>query len=110
MRPLRRRMQMIFQDPMSSLNPRHTVGRILAAPLLLHEVAATRAEAEQIAAATLDRVGLPLAVLTRYPHEISGGQRQRVGIARAVMLKPTSCWPTRSSPGSTSPPRRRCSG
>ena len=88
MRPLRRRMQMIFQDPMSSLNPRHTVGRILAAPLLLHAVAATRAEAEQIAAATLDRVGLPLAVLTRYPHEISGGQRQRVGIARAVMLKP----------------------
>ena len=88
MRPLRRRMQMIFQDPMSSLNPRHTIGRILTAPLLLHRVARTRHEADRLASGTLDRVGLPLAVLRRYPHEISGGQRQRVGIARAIMLKP----------------------
>ena len=88
MRPLRRRMQMIFQDPMSSLNPRHTIGRILTAPLLLHGVARTRREADRLAADTLDRVGLPLAAMRRYPHEISGGQRQRVGIARAIMLKP----------------------
>ena len=86
--PLRRRMQMIFQDPMSSLNPRHTIQRILTAPLLLHGVAQTRREAERVASDTLERVGLPLAALRRYPHEISGGQRQRVGIARAVMLKP----------------------
>jgi len=88
MRPLRRRMQMIFQDPMSSLNPRHTIRRILTAPLLLHRVARTARDADGLAATTLDRVGLPTAVLGRYPHELSGGQRQRVGIARAVMLKP----------------------
>jgi peptide/nickel transport system ATP-binding protein len=88
MRPLRRRMQMIFQDPMSSLNPRHTIRRILTAPLLLHGVATSQREADSLASETLDRVGLPLAALRRYPHEISGGQRQRVGIARAVMLKP----------------------
>ncbi|WP_158811762.1 ABC transporter ATP-binding protein [Beijerinckia sp. L45] len=88
MRPLRRRMQMIFQDPMSSLNPRHRIRRILTAPLLLHKVARTMREADQQAAMTLERVGLPPGVLTRYPHEISGGQRQRVGIARAIMLKP----------------------
>ncbi len=88
MRPLRRRMQMIFQDPMSSLNPRHTIRRILTAPLLLHRVARTARDADGLAATTLDRVGLPTAALERYPHELSGGQRQRVGIARAVMLKP----------------------
>jgi ABC-type glutathione transport system ATPase component len=88
MRPLRRQMQMIFQDPMSSLNPRQTIGRILTAPLLLHHVASTTREAQQIVALTFDRVGLPIEVLKRYPQEISGGQRQRVGIARAVMLKP----------------------
>ncbi len=88
MRPLRRRMQMIFQDPMSSLNPRHTIRRILTAPLLLHRVARTARDADGLAATTLDRVGLPTAALGRYPHELSGGQRQRVGIARAVMLKP----------------------
>jgi len=88
MRPLRRRMQMIFQDPMSSLNPRHTIRRILTAPLLLHRVARTARDACELAATTLDRVGLPTAALGRYPHELSGGQRQRVGIARAVMLKP----------------------
>ncbi len=88
LRPLRRRMQMIFQDPMASLNPRHTVGRILAAPLVLHGIARGGRDAKARAAAVLDRVGLPTAVLGRYPHEISGGQRQRVGIARAVVLKP----------------------
>ena len=88
MRPLRRRMQMIFQDPMASLNPRHRIGRILTMPLLLHGLARDRRQADAIAARTLDRVGLPLAAVSRYPHEISGGQRQRVGIARAVMLRP----------------------
>ena len=87
-RPLRRRMQMIFQDPMASLNPRHTIQRILTGPLLLHGVARNGREAAAVASETLERVGLPLAALKRYPHELSGGQRQRVGIARAVMLKP----------------------
>ena len=85
---LRRQMQMIFQDPMSSLNPRHTIRTILTRPMLLHRVATSQAAADAAVAAVLERVGLPLAVLARYPHELSGGQRQRVGIARAVMLRP----------------------
>jgi ABC-type glutathione transport system ATPase component len=88
MRPWRRRMQMIFQDPMASLNPRHTVRRILVQPLLLHGVADTAASAERRIAALFDRIELPLACLDRYPHELSGGQRQRVGIARAAVLQP----------------------
>ncbi len=88
MRPLRRRMQMIFQDPMASLNPRHTIRRILVEPLLLHGVARDRREAERKVAAILDRVTLPQACLDRNPHELSGGQRQRVGIARAALLEP----------------------
>lgn len=86
--PVRRRMQMIFQDPAASLNPRHRVGRILADPILLHRLAATREEAEGQARALMARVGLPAALLSRFPHELSGGQRQRVGIARAVALSP----------------------
>ena len=88
LRPLRRRMQMIFQDPMSSLNPRHTIGRILSEPALLHGLASSRTQALERASEVLDRVGLPRAALERYPHEVSGGQRQRVGIARAIILKP----------------------
>jgi ABC-type oligopeptide transport system ATPase subunit len=88
MRPLRRRMQMIFQDPMSSLNPRRTIRSILLDPLLLHVIAPDRASAEHRVRVVMDRVGLPTAVLGRYPHELSGGQRQRVGIARAVVLEP----------------------
>jgi ABC-type microcin C transport system duplicated ATPase subunit YejF len=88
MRPLRRRMQMIFQDPMSSLNPRRLIRHILVEPLLLHGLTSSRVEAEQRVCGVLDRVGLPATVLDRYPHEISGGQRQRVGIARAVVLAP----------------------
>jgi ABC-type microcin C transport system duplicated ATPase subunit YejF len=88
MRPLRRRMQMIFQDPMSSLNPRRTIRSILSDPLLLHAIAPDRASAERRVEAVMDHVGLPMTVLGRYPHELSGGQRQRVGIARAVVLKP----------------------
>jgi ABC-type microcin C transport system duplicated ATPase subunit YejF len=87
-RPLRRRMQMIFQDPMSSLNPRRTIRSILSDPLLLHAIALDRASAERRVQAVMERVGLPVALLGRYPHELSGGQRQRVGIARAVVLAP----------------------
>jgi len=88
MRPLRRRMQMIFQDPMASLNPRHTIRRILVEPLLLHALAGNAREAERQVAAILDRVTLPQVVLDRNPHELSGGQRQRIGIARAALLQP----------------------
>ncbi|MBV9246908.1 MAG: ABC transporter ATP-binding protein, partial [Methylobacteriaceae bacterium] len=87
-RPLRRRMQMIFQDPMLSLNPRRRIGRALTDPLLLHRRAANRRVAERIVTALLERVGLPTAVLQCYPHELSGGQRQRVGIARSIVLEP----------------------
>ena len=79
---------MIFQDPMTSLNPRHTVRRILVEPLLFHRVARDHADAERRVRAFFDRVGLPLACLDRTPHELSGGQRQRVGIARAALLEP----------------------
>ena len=87
-RPLRRRMQMIFQDPMSSLNPRHTIGRILIEPIMLHGLAARRPEALALVHGILDRVGLIRSTVGRYSYELSGGQRQRVGIARAVVLQP----------------------
>jgi ABC-type glutathione transport system ATPase component len=87
-RPLRRRMQMIFQDPMSSLNPRHTIGRILIEPVLLHGLARGRAAALALVHGVLDRVGLSRSTVERYSYELSGGQRQRVGIARAVVLRP----------------------
>jgi peptide/nickel transport system ATP-binding protein len=82
--PMRRDLQMIFQDPMSSLNPRHRVWRIVAAPMRRFGLGGTRADAE----AALERVRLGAAFADRYPHELSGGQRQRVGIARAVALHP----------------------
>jgi ABC-type microcin C transport system duplicated ATPase subunit YejF len=88
MRPLRRRMQLIFQDPMASLNPRHTIRRIVNEPMLFHRVANEMADAESRARKIFERFGLPLACLDRYPHELSGGQRQRVGIARAALLAP----------------------
>jgi len=87
MMPLRRRMQIIFQDPMSSLNPRMTVGRILAAPFEIHGIA-RGAECRDRVAELLRLVGLPAEAAQRYPHEFSGGQRQRVGIARALALRP----------------------
>ncbi|MGD0418966.1 MAG: ATP-binding cassette domain-containing protein [Xanthobacteraceae bacterium] len=87
-RPLRRRMQMIFQDPMSSLNPRHTIGRILIEPILLHRVARNRQTALALVHGMLDRVGLSRGTVDRYSYELSGGQRQRVGIARGVVLRP----------------------
>jgi peptide/nickel transport system ATP-binding protein len=87
-RPLRRRMQMIFQDPMSSLNPRHTIGRILIEPILLHGLAKSHAAALALVHGILDRVGLSRGTVDFYSYELSGGQRQRVGIARAVVLRP----------------------
>lgn len=82
--PLRRDMQMIFQDPMSSLNPRHRVARIVSGPLRLNGVA----DADARALDALDRVHLGRTFAARYPHQLSGGQRQRVGIARAIALNP----------------------
>ena len=84
LRPLRRRFQMIFQDPMSSLNPRHRIGQIIAGPLALYGAVNVRARSLE----ALDQVGLPRSFATRYPHELSGGQRQRIGIARAIALRP----------------------
>ncbi len=83
-----RKMQMIFQDPYSSLNPRMTVGEIIAEGLLLHGLASTSAARDK-AAHWLERVGLHADHMSRYPHEFSGGQRQRIGIARALALNPS---------------------
>jgi ABC-type glutathione transport system ATPase component len=88
LRQLRKRMQMIFQDPMSSLNARQTIRRILVGPILLHGVEADRKGAERRIARVLERVRLPTTILDRYPRELSGGQRQRIGIARAIVLEP----------------------
>jgi oligopeptide/dipeptide ABC transporter ATP-binding protein len=87
LQPRRRDVHMVFQDPFSSLNPRFTVGKIVAEPLLSHKVARGR-EADERAAQMLERVGLRAEMRVRYPHELSGGQRQRVGLARALILEP----------------------
>lgn len=87
MRKIRVRMQMIFQDPYASLNPRMTVGSIVAAPLEVHKVATGRAKAQRIDE-LLHLVGLNPEFVNRYPHEFSGGQRQRIGIARALAANP----------------------
>ncbi len=88
MRPLRQRMQVVFQDPYSSLNPRMTVRGIVGEPLRIHKLAAGRAAEEDHVRELLRRVGLRPDSLDRYPHEFSGGQRQRVGIARALAANP----------------------
>ena len=89
LRPIRRQMQVIFQDPYSSLNPRMTVGQILAEPLQVHGIVPQRVERRQRVAELLTEVGLPPALRARYPHQLSGGQRQRVGIARALAIQPS---------------------
>jgi oligopeptide/dipeptide ABC transporter ATP-binding protein len=86
MQPIRREMQMVFQDPQASLNPRKRIGQILATPLALRGVA--KAETETESRALLERVGMRPEHLNRFPHEFSGGQRQRIGIARALAVNP----------------------
>ena len=88
MRPLRRRMQFIFQDPYSSLNPRMTVREIVGEAIRIHKLAATKSEEEARIVDLLGKVGLRGDALGRYPHEFSGGQRQRIGIARALAVQP----------------------
>ena len=87
LRPLRRRMQMVFQDPYASLNPRHSVGRIVGEPLRVHRLGRGRSLGARVRE-LLQIVGLPADAGTRYPHEFSGGQRQRIGLARALALNP----------------------
>ena len=87
LRPLRRQIQMIFQDPFASLNPRKRVGQIVGDPLALHGLA-DGAELKRTVQELLERVGLQAEHYNRYPHEFSGGQRQRIGIARAIGLRP----------------------
>jgi len=87
LRALRRRMQIVFQDPYGSLNPRMTVGSAVREPIVVHGIASKK-DANERVAALFDEVGLDPSYVDRYPHELSGGQRQRVGIARALSLKP----------------------
>jgi oligopeptide transport system ATP-binding protein len=88
LQPLRRRMQMIFQDPFGCLNPRMTAGEIIGEPLVIHRVTASRAEYRDRIAELLGIVGLSPVMADRYPHEFSGGQRQRIGVARALSVNP----------------------
>ena len=87
-RKLRRTIQMVFQDPMASLNPRHRVATIVGEPLEIHEPAMSSAARQRRVVEMLADVGMPEDSLGRYPHEFSGGQRQRIGIARALILRP----------------------
>src|SRR5262249_42221091 len=88
LRRARREMQMIFQDPFASLDPRMRVREIVSEPLVIHEKQLSSEEQNQRTVAMLKRVGLDESALRRYPHEFSGGQRQRIGIARALILRP----------------------
>ncbi|MGR3461659.1 MAG: ABC transporter ATP-binding protein [Roseovarius sp.] len=88
MKAVRRRMQMVFQDPFSSLNPRMSVANTLSVPLRFHEPGLSRQARRDRAGEMLETVGLPARYIDRFPHEFSGGQRQRIGIARALMVRP----------------------
>ena len=87
-RPLRRDIQMIFQDPFASLNPRLSIEQTLTEPLFIHRLVRNRLDAREKIAAALELVGMDAKSMSRYPHEFSGGQRQRIGIARAMVLAP----------------------
>jgi len=87
-RPLRRELQMIFQDPFGSLNPRHTIFQIIGEALEIHFPQMNRSDRRERVAELLRQVGLKPEMMERYPHEFSGGQRQRIGIARALAVKP----------------------
>jgi peptide/nickel transport system ATP-binding protein len=84
----KRRIQIVFQNPYSSLNPRFTAGQILLEPMKIHSIGADAAERRRLAFELLERVGLPAAAFFKYPHEFSGGQRQRIAIARCLTMKP----------------------
>jgi peptide/nickel transport system ATP-binding protein len=86
--PLKRRLQIVFQNPYASLNPRFTVGQILTEPMRLHGIGSNALERESKLKDLLDRVALPASSVNRYPHEFSGGQRQRIAIARCLALEP----------------------
>jgi oligopeptide/dipeptide ABC transporter ATP-binding protein len=88
LKAVRREMQMIFQDPYSSLNPRKTVGSIIAEPFVIHDLEEGRGERKRAVQSLMETVGLNPEHYNRYPHEFSGGQRQRIGVARALALKP----------------------
>jgi oligopeptide/dipeptide ABC transporter ATP-binding protein len=88
LRPMRTRMQMVFQDPYSSLNPRHSVERLVGEPVRVHRAGTSKSEVGARVRELLGVVGLPPDAATRYPHEFSGGQRQRIGLARALALNP----------------------
>jgi oligopeptide transport system ATP-binding protein len=87
LRPYRRRMHMVFQDPYSSLNPRMSAGQIVGEPLKVHDLA-SGSEVDECVDDRFDKVGLRTELRFRYPHELSGGQRQRVGLARALIVQP----------------------
>jgi ABC-type oligopeptide transport system ATPase subunit len=89
LKPLRRKVQIVFQDPYAALNPRMTVGDFVTEPLVVHGVAGGRASRRERVAGLFSLVGLDARFMDRYPHEFSGGQRQRVGIARAIALDPS---------------------
>jgi peptide/nickel transport system ATP-binding protein len=84
----KRRIQIVFQNPYASLNPRFTVGQILLEPMNIHKIGANEQERVQMAMALLKRVGMPEVSFYKYPHEFSGGQRQRIAIARCLTMKP----------------------
>ncbi|MGZ5846042.1 MAG: ABC transporter ATP-binding protein [Ramlibacter sp.] len=88
MRPYRRRIQIIFQNPYASLNPRFTIGQILMEPMRIHGIGANDDERARLALGWLEKVGLPAAAFGKYPHEFSGGQRQRIAIARCLTMRP----------------------
>jgi oligopeptide transport system ATP-binding protein len=89
LRPIRRKMQIIFQDPFSSLNPRMTVGDFIGEPLLVHKVVQDKSDFYHRVEELFKIVGLDATMASRYPHEFSGGQRQRIGVARALALRPS---------------------